>query len=300
MVIQTEGHKVWEFCEPRDVSSRLVAKGQHYGEDFVPDAAEYACAEVRLEKGDVLYLPRGTLHAPRIDAGSEQGSLHLSMGIDVRHFRFVDVLRAHTQSEALVQAMAGTADVAGGSGGGESSSSGGGGSGSGSSANGVGGCHELPATRCVAFVFEASKEEEEGDEEWTWARLLAEMCEALPDRKEGELAYLSRKAFPMHAMSQVPAPEHAVDEYMAFVSALRGECGDVLGARVRALARARGRSEEEARGVEAAVRESCSGIIGSTFTRASFEAVIAETMHRAGQRVTRRRCDLPPWHEWAM
>jgi len=129
------------------------------------------------------------------------------------------------------------------------------------------------------------------------------MCETLPDlqaNQGGLLSYMARKSFPMHVLNQVPAPERAVDEYMEFVEALKEGCGDLMGNSARTLVQAKGGSVEKARAVEAIVRQHCPQIIASTFTRAAYESVIAETMHRAGQRMLGRRCDLPPWHKWDM
>ena len=280
IVVQVEGQKVWEICEPKWEDSKLSTYGFHYGPDFIPDEGEFECFERRVTRGDVVYLPRGTLHAPRMDSGSS-GSLHLSMGIDVRHFRYVDVLLAHVKSEGLVEALAVTSKQT------------------------LAGCSMRPTTRCVAFSVKLGETSVDNDdavemEEWTWARLLGEMCTNLPDRRESKLGNIARRAIPMHTLSLVPAPEKTINEYIDFISALKKECGDILGRGVFELFRSRGHSIMEASAAEAAVRERCADIVGGTFTRASFESVIAETMSRAGYRVTERRCSLPPWHEWKL
>ena len=270
-VIQTEGSKVWEICEPRNVLSRLVAKGQHYSPGFSPDEAEYSCSERRLTRRRPI-LAAGR-HAPRIEAESSEGSLHISMGVDVRHFRYVDVLLAHTRSEALVEALAGTADASGG----------------------LDGCNETPAIRCVAFELE-EKEGGGGDEQWTWARLLGEMCETLPDLQANQGGLLSTWPSFM-VLNQVPAPERAVDEYMEFVEALKegvAICWVIARARLCKRGWLGGKGACCGSHRAAALPQ----IIASTFTRAAYESVIAETMHRL--RDAGRRCDLPPWHKWDM
>ena len=77
--------KKWEVCVPKNNKNILSIQGQHYFENWKPEEKEYDCQVYVLTTGDVLYLPRGTLHRP--ETTKEIGSMHLSIGLDVRGFR---------------------------------------------------------------------------------------------------------------------------------------------------------------------------------------------------------------------
>ena len=83
-VLQLAGAKRWRVYEP---VVELPLKRQRYSAELAGADAPYA--EVTLDAGDTLYLPRGWLHEA---ATSSRESLHLTVGVNVR--RWVDVLHA--------------------------------------------------------------------------------------------------------------------------------------------------------------------------------------------------------------
>ena len=85
LIVQTYGSKKWEVCVPKNNKNILSVQGQHYYENWKPEEKEYDCYVYIMTTGDVLYLPRGTLHRP--ETTKEIGSMHLSIGLDVRGFR---------------------------------------------------------------------------------------------------------------------------------------------------------------------------------------------------------------------
>ena len=103
LIVQTYGTKKWKICEPKSIMDRLSIEGKHFGEGWEAPEDEYRCYSKNLVVGDVLYLPRGTLHQPTTE--SDIGSMHLSIGIDIRGFRWVDVVTAHLREGVLLQRL---------------------------------------------------------------------------------------------------------------------------------------------------------------------------------------------------
>ena len=103
IIVQTFGRKIWTICVPINIFQRFSVEGKHYGEGWVPSEKEYNCYNNVLAPGDVLYLPRGTLHRP--STMETEGSMHLSIGIDVRGFRWVDVIVAHLREPILLNKL---------------------------------------------------------------------------------------------------------------------------------------------------------------------------------------------------
>ena len=81
-IMQLEGYKHWRLYPP---TRELPLK---FEEPMVPrERLTGPVEEVRMEPGDLLYLPRGFVHEAFT---SEQASLHLTVGVEV--FRWADLL----------------------------------------------------------------------------------------------------------------------------------------------------------------------------------------------------------------
>lgn len=81
-VLQCEGSKVWQIY-PAPIA--LPLSDQHF--DVAPDAVGAAICEVCLTPGDLLYIPRGFVHAA---TSTDERSLHLTLGSSP--YRLYDVL----------------------------------------------------------------------------------------------------------------------------------------------------------------------------------------------------------------
>ena len=84
VVLQVEGEKQWTVWEPlvklpRQDQKRKVSRQELRRTDA--DGGEQRAEQLRMQAGDVLYLPRGYLHEARNDGDAL--SLHLSCGIEV-------------------------------------------------------------------------------------------------------------------------------------------------------------------------------------------------------------------------
>jgi bifunctional lysine-specific demethylase and histidyl-hydroxylase NO66 len=73
LILQIRGSKVWHLYDGADVAPHLIVR-----QEPVATAALPSPTDVRLEVGDVLYLPRGRVHAA--EATSEL-SVHLTVGL---------------------------------------------------------------------------------------------------------------------------------------------------------------------------------------------------------------------------
>lgn len=83
IVVQVRGSKVWEL-DPPDVVDPVAPEFVFTG--FSPDLAERlrsgSCAlTVRLEPGDVLWVPRGWIHNPYSPDDATEPSLHITIGL---------------------------------------------------------------------------------------------------------------------------------------------------------------------------------------------------------------------------
>jgi hypothetical protein len=91
-VLQVDGRKRWQIHEPVVM---LPTKGQpRSGADLVPDG-QPPLIDTELGPGDVLYLPRGFVHAAQT---TDSRSLHLTIG--VLAITWYDVLRDVTELAA--------------------------------------------------------------------------------------------------------------------------------------------------------------------------------------------------------
>ena len=74
LILQVEGAKTWHVYGPQaDVPPRLLPRRDKFVLDGLPEPDD-----LLLEAGDVLYLPRGRVHAAE---AQEQPSIHLTVGI---------------------------------------------------------------------------------------------------------------------------------------------------------------------------------------------------------------------------
>jgi len=73
LILQTRGSKTWHIYEHADVSPRDLRRRDAFVTDGLP-----LPSDLRLEAGDVLYIPRGRVHAAEAAA---EPSIHLTVGI---------------------------------------------------------------------------------------------------------------------------------------------------------------------------------------------------------------------------
>ena len=74
LILQIEGSKTWRLYGPEaDVPPRLLPLRDRFSADRLPEPSDLI-----LEAGDVLYLPRGRVHAAE---AQEEPSIHLTFGI---------------------------------------------------------------------------------------------------------------------------------------------------------------------------------------------------------------------------
>ena len=98
LIVQTMGSKCWKVCE-QPFEDQLSVDSKHYTDNPYEDPGKLKCKTYGLNTGDLLYLPRGTLHAPHTmecpgfrDIGGKE-SMHLSIGIDVLRSRWMNILQ---------------------------------------------------------------------------------------------------------------------------------------------------------------------------------------------------------------
>lgn len=109
LVIQTAGEKCWLVCEKLNHYETLVSESHHYDideEDIDHVSLGVSCKNISMREGEILYLPRGVLHAPHTkhcasthskgvksaeDNPILSPSLHISVGIDVFGIRWVSL-----------------------------------------------------------------------------------------------------------------------------------------------------------------------------------------------------------------
>ena len=181
LVVQTYGTKTWKLCEPKNPFDTFSVEGKHFGEGWEPDANKYNCYEETLLPGDVLYLPRGTLHQPTTTKNI--GSLHLSIGIDVRGFRWIDLVVAHLRETVLLHKLsnAALADAAT------------------ATATATATNTQPQEKKTIDMLTTAFSHPVSG--EWKWYTLISAFAGILPTLST-ELGMLTRSAFPMHLLEQ--------------------------------------------------------------------------------------------------
>ena len=108
LIVQLAGGKLWRVCDPIGAGKLLPTRvseqpGHPLHSSYSAARLEGAtCADVELRVGDVLYMPRGTVHAPRT-AG--QASLHLTVGFD-GDFTWMDFLKGLWKTKAIANPAA--------------------------------------------------------------------------------------------------------------------------------------------------------------------------------------------------
>jgi uncharacterized RmlC-like cupin family protein len=100
IIIQASGRKRWLLCEPvgagRTLPTRSADTPGHplYNRyDVTALLAHGDCENLTMEPGDLLYLPRGTPHAPATE--DDAGSVHLTVGL-LGDFTWEDYLKGLT------------------------------------------------------------------------------------------------------------------------------------------------------------------------------------------------------------
>lgn len=102
LVVQNEGRKCWLVCEKKLKEESLSANSVHYQNKLNSIESELGvtCRNITMKAGDVLYLPRGVLHAPHThECGNNihhavlKESLHTSIGIDVYSSRWASLFQ---------------------------------------------------------------------------------------------------------------------------------------------------------------------------------------------------------------
>jgi lysine-specific demethylase/histidyl-hydroxylase NO66 len=73
LIVQLQGSKIWHIYPGAD-----VAPHEMWRHDAIPSAGLPAPVDVRLEPGDVLYVPRGCVHAAE---STSELSVHLTVGL---------------------------------------------------------------------------------------------------------------------------------------------------------------------------------------------------------------------------
>ena len=85
---QLAGRKAWSWCAPNGIDSPDLRNKLAFCREYTPVEMALArleasstndCARASTAPGDLLYLPRGTIHSAR--AADDQVSIHLTMGI---------------------------------------------------------------------------------------------------------------------------------------------------------------------------------------------------------------------------
>jgi len=114
-VLQIEGKKRWRLYPTRDVSEKFPRfSSKEFSEDERKRLEETKYVEVILEPGDVMYMPRGTIHEAFCitgggndddddDGQKDEASLHLTISVNQRN-TFADILE-HAFSDALADAV---------------------------------------------------------------------------------------------------------------------------------------------------------------------------------------------------
>eukprot|EP00656_Telonema_subtile_P017465 TRINITY_DN19365_c0_g1_i1.p1 TRINITY_DN19365_c0_g1~~TRINITY_DN19365_c0_g1_i1.p1 ORF type:complete len:255 (-),score=37.63 TRINITY_DN19365_c0_g1_i1:324-1088(-) len=107
MIVQIEGRKHWQVCQPlgagKTLPTRVSDSPEHplYYRYTAQQLDETECWAAWLESGDVLYMPRGTIHAGNTTGAAR--SVHLTFGFD-GDFTVADFLKGAQMSKALPRA----------------------------------------------------------------------------------------------------------------------------------------------------------------------------------------------------
>jgi len=77
-VIQVQGSKVWDISAP--ILNQAISK-QHVSDADLARSREVYTWQITLSEGDVLYMPRGYIHAPHASESSLESSVHVTFGL---------------------------------------------------------------------------------------------------------------------------------------------------------------------------------------------------------------------------
>ena len=111
-VLQIEGRKRWRLYPTRDVSEKFPRfSSAEFSKEERKRLEESKYVEIILEPGDLMYMPRGTIHEAFCIAndddeegkGDDEASLHLTISVNQRN-TFADILE-HVFSDAVADAV---------------------------------------------------------------------------------------------------------------------------------------------------------------------------------------------------
>jgi len=86
-ILQLQGSKTWQVYGPDPANGALVYGDEVVGKaNPVSELAPVLLSDLRLEQGDVLYIPRGFVHEACTPAESTKGSLHLTITVPTHDF----------------------------------------------------------------------------------------------------------------------------------------------------------------------------------------------------------------------
>ena len=111
-VLQIEGRKRWRLYPTRDVSEKFPRfSSAEFSKEERKRLEESKYVEIILEPGDLMYMPRGTIHEAfcivndddEEGKGDDEASLHLTISVNQRN-TFADILE-HVFSDALADAV---------------------------------------------------------------------------------------------------------------------------------------------------------------------------------------------------
>ena len=111
-VLQIEGRKRWRLYPTRDVSEKFPRfSSAEFSKEERKRLEESKYVEIILEPGDLMYMPRGTIHEAfcivndddEEGKGDDEASLHLTISVNQRN-TFADILE-HVFSDAVADAV---------------------------------------------------------------------------------------------------------------------------------------------------------------------------------------------------
>jgi hypothetical protein len=86
-ILQLQGSKTWQVYGPDPANGALVYGDEVVGKaNPVSELGDVLLSDLRLEQGDVLYIPRGFVHEACTPTESVKGSLHLTITVPTHDF----------------------------------------------------------------------------------------------------------------------------------------------------------------------------------------------------------------------
>ena len=262
VIVQTIGSKCWKLCE-QPSEDQLPVDAKHYTNDPYQNPEGLKCRMVGLRAGDMLYLPRGTLHAPHTmackghpDVGGDP-SMHLSVGIDVLKSRWLSVLqetlRMHVNKGKVYTVSCASSEKTSFIDGEECDS------------------RRLSYPPLVPFLFA-------GNQSWAWVNVL-EVTLIITIQSNKPVSRYLREHFPIEKFGL--QTEHRIDEtseafqglrtqYSILVQLLASACSKLLKGFIKRILTKRNVPLEEAKRREFYVRKHCKAAFLENFKPKGF------------------------------